>query len=100
MESTLVRFRDSAGVQWNVWEVGQRLAHAAAGVTTGEYPRLQTAGWLCFESERERRRLSMYPYKWFKLPSVELEELCRNATARPDVKTELQEMRRDARERR
>ena len=78
MES-LIQFRDNSGKHWQVWEVGERLLHANPGISTGEYPPVQAAGWLCFESNGERRRLSSYPYRWYKLSKDLLMQLCERA---------------------
>ena len=39
------------------------------------------SGWLAFESDRERRRLSPIPAGWEHVPESELERLCRRAAA-------------------
>ena len=79
MDASLIQFRDNSGRVWQVWEVGERLFHSNPGISTGEYPRVQPTGWLCFESTGERRRLSAYPYRWYKLPQDRLEQLCERA---------------------
>lgn len=76
MDASLIEFQDTTGTLWSVWEVGQRLAHTVPGARTGEFPPYPNAGWLCFESRKERRRLSYYPYRWWKLPQQRLEQLC------------------------
>jgi hypothetical protein len=42
-------------------------------------------GWLCFESESEKRRLTPIPPDWDKGSDEELAALCSRATARPQV---------------
>lgn len=76
---SLIHFRDNSGKLWQVWEVGERLLHANPGISTGEYPPVQAAGWLCFHTTGERRRLTSYPYRWYKLSKDLLAQLCERA---------------------
>lgn len=86
-------FLDSAGKRWEVWlvtpaaaerrKVDRRASTAAAGSRKGALERRRTAerrrstyrrsvtvateysnGWLCFESEGEKRRLAPVPLDW------------------------------------
>ena len=63
-------FVDAEGVSWTVWPVLPDLLHpkTAAEDYLGEYE----AGWLCFESTSERRRMPQYPDDWERRSDVEL----------------------------
>lgn len=75
------RFRDARGVEWRVCEVTPRqLARLPAHRRV--LPELR-AGWLCFESAREKRRLARYPADWSALDDAELAGLCARAAPAP-----------------
>jgi hypothetical protein len=89
-------FTDAAGDAWQVWDVvPQRVAAASeerqapepAGEPGGvrQRPGVLTPGleegWLCFESRREKRRLTPIPEGWHDAPPERLEALCRTARA-------------------
>ena len=78
-------FVDSDGVRWTVWPVVPEELHpkTAAEDYLGEYE----AGWLCFESAFERRRLPEYPEDWERLSDAELRALLTVATVVPKRKT-------------
>ncbi|MBA3969658.1 MAG: hypothetical protein H0X52_06115, partial [Gemmatimonadetes bacterium] len=42
-------------------------------------------GWLCFEAESEKRRLTPIPPEWDQGTDEDLAALCSRATARPQV---------------
>jgi len=67
--------RDGDGRSWRVWHVvpqSQVLRSAAAGMMEG---------WLCFESEGDKRRLVSPPADWERLPDRELVGMLGRATA-------------------
>ena len=68
-------FRDSSGTEWLVYDCAP-----AQGMERGFAPEMQ-AGWLCFQSATEKRRLVNYPKEWEKYSSKHLEMLLREATA-------------------
>ena len=96
-------FRDSAGTEWQTWDVVPRLAErrtaerrvsVAAGATVerrrsqerrvrpGGRPVLTSgldSGWLCFEATLQKRRLTPIPEDWQRCPVARLEEYCRQA---------------------
>lgn len=97
-------FKDSAGVDWDAWDVVPHLAERRVEdrrQTRQAIPfrdrrvadrrmvmsrRAATApglcgGWLCFESPAGKRRLSPIPEDWTRCPDAQLEEYCQ--TARP-----------------
>jgi hypothetical protein len=99
-------FTDSAGVQWQAWDIVPRLAERRAGdrrVATLSIERerrirherrLQqtertvlsqrlTGGWLCFEAALEKRRLVPIPDDWQRCEVVRLEEYLRAAVPAP-----------------
>ncbi|HKG92365.1 MAG TPA: hypothetical protein VKA84_10755 [Gemmatimonadaceae bacterium] len=77
----LREFRDSRGVSWKVWDVTPEAIHpvTAAEEFLAEY----RDGWLCFESEEDRRRLPLYPKGWSELTDEELEKLLTTAQPLP-----------------
>lgn len=94
------RFIDSSGVLWRVWDVvpttvDRRLAVRRIRVVKIFHPERRVhperrldmlrsrlyhppgePGWLCFESEHARRRLTPIPDGWAYLPDDALESLC------------------------
>ena len=83
-------FTDSAGLEWQVWEVlpsklgPETISHSLT------HAKLQAAyadGWLCFEAGDQKRRLAPIPSGWqFRDKSV-LEQLCAEATPVPARRT-------------
>jgi hypothetical protein len=67
----LREFRDSAGVQWRVWETTPQPGAV--------YDERLKAGWLTFESGNTRKRLAPIPSGWEEAPADRLELLCRAA---------------------
>ena len=108
-------FRDSAGTEWQTWDVVPRLAERRMGerrvrvsaapkverrrvsdrrVRVGRRPMLSSgldSGWLCFEAPVEKRRLSPIPSDWERCPTARLEEYCR--AARPATRIHLGSLR-------
>jgi hypothetical protein len=106
---TLRTFRDSAGLDWRVWEVhpqwterrsGERRAMSDSDGATPERrklpgrrwgspdsePRVRVRegyekGWLAFESPAGKRRLGPIPAEWEAATDAQLELLCRSADA-------------------
>jgi hypothetical protein len=96
-------FRDSAGTEWQTWDVVPRLAERRVSdrrsmmsaapivdrrrtterrVKSGQRPSLTSGlgcGWLCFEAPLEKRRLAPIPADWERCGTVRLEEYCREA---------------------
>lgn len=80
-------FTDSTGVEWRVWEVFP----SQAGENLSSYPLARSslngspfaAGWLCFESTIEKRRLAPIPAGWQSLERTTLEEFLARATPVP-----------------
>jgi hypothetical protein len=108
-------FTDSAGVEWQAWDIVPRLAERRARERrvareaiarerriVNERRLLQTeravlshglnGGWLCFEAAVEKRRLAPIPPDWQRCGVVRLEEYLRAAVRAPRL--------RDATERR
>lgn len=105
-------FRDSAGTEWQTWDVVPRLAERRSGerriavsvaparierrrlterrVRVGRRPMLSSgldSGWLCFEAPVEKRRLTPIPLDWERCPTARLEEYCRSA--KPAMRLQL-----------
>ena len=80
------QFTDANGTNWRVWDVWPSTRPGAAGTTrsesyAGAFPAMSFGeGWLCFECEREKRRLSPIPPEWETCEECVLEELCRKAS--------------------
>jgi hypothetical protein len=95
-------FKDSAGVEWDAWDVVPQLAERRVAdrrqtrqrVPFADRRRLDrrvvmsrraamapglTEGWLCFEGASEKRRLSPIPPDWTRCADDQLEEYCRKA---------------------
>lgn len=80
------QFTDANGTTWRVWDVWPSIRPGAAGTTrsesyAGAFPAMSFGdGWLCFECDREKRRLSPIPPEWETCEECVLEELCRQAS--------------------
>jgi len=61
-------FVDSMGIEWRVWEVIPSRAAMETSPRTQSRTSLSATpyanGWLCFESESEKRRLAPIPAGW------------------------------------
>lgn len=68
-------FRDSSGALWRTWDTRP---NTAANVRTRF-----ADGWVCFESERERRRLEPIPDGWTEATEDELWEWLARAEPAP-----------------
>lgn len=69
-------FRDAAGTEWTVFEVRRGNDES----NWAYLPRGFRSGWLCFESDHGKRRLSPVPDGWKSLDTPELEVMLRRAT--------------------
>lgn len=93
------KYEDSAGREWNVWEVPPRFSPLRSPLERRQSARtpaierrllpvrrLTTAppewiyGWLCFQSGADKRRLCPLPPDWENESSDELEEYRQRAT--------------------
>lgn len=72
-------FRDSRGHGWRVWNVVPQYENRSEDLLT---PGL-AGGWLCFENDSEKRRLSPIPEAWDRAEPDELERYCSQATPVP-----------------
>ena len=74
-------FVDLNGVKWRVWPVTPSSIQpkTAAEDYLGDYE----DGWLCFESNTERRRLAKYPRNWDTLSDNGLLQLLKAAATVP-----------------
>jgi hypothetical protein len=67
--------RDTDGKSWRVWHVvpqSQVLKSASPSMA---------GGWLCFESEGDKRRLAGPPAQWEQMGDAELLEMLARASA-------------------
>lgn len=101
-------FRDSQGMAWQAWDVVPQLADRRAvdrrqsrgradverrgllerRVIVGRRPPLtngMNGGWLCFEADAEKRRLTPIPLDWAECDERALEAYCRAARSAPRV---------------
>lgn len=96
-------FIDSNGTEWQTWDVVPTLAErrladrrvsesvkaelerrriAERRVLAGTRPTLAGAmngGWLCFDAQVEKRRLTPIPPDWMQCPEDQLEQYCARA---------------------
>ena len=63
------QIRDAAGVEWMVYEVNPNVGEWGS---IKKLPEGYRSGWLCFESSKEKRRLTPLPPEWEKLTLDEL----------------------------
>ncbi|HEY0997226.1 MAG TPA: hypothetical protein VGD77_14620 [Gemmatimonadaceae bacterium] len=73
------RFQDARGVTWDAFAVHP----AQEGSGRAQLPEPYRAGWLVFDSEREKRRLSPVPPEWHLAGEEELRTLCGRAEIVP-----------------
>ena len=77
-------FKDTTGVEWRVWEVVPSRAAIATSPVAQSRTSLSTTpyanGWLCFESEVEKRRLAPIPDGWELQGPNEIAQLLQQAT--------------------
>jgi hypothetical protein len=66
-------FQDSSGIEWLVYDCTPR-----PDIKRG-FARDYQAGWLCFQSATEKRRLVKYPLDWESYSVAQLEDLCEAA---------------------
>jgi hypothetical protein len=69
-------FADSNGIEWTVYEVRKQ------GDTAGRWsylPEQFGGGWLCFESDVSKRRLTPIPNRWRDFSDRELQGLVTQA---------------------
>lgn len=102
-------FRDTAGTEWQVWDIvpqlrerrahdsterrvldvaisfpnrrrdARRLTETRRSILRGTYAR----GWLCFEGEVQKRRLSPIPTDWITCDDTRLEDYLQRAERVP-----------------
>jgi hypothetical protein len=72
----MLNFTDSAGTEWTVFEVRQQ---GNEEDNWAYLPRGFRSGWLCFESDGGKRRLSPVPDGWKASNPAELEKMLRRA---------------------
>lgn len=110
-------FRDSAGTEWQVWDIvphlrerranesterrvldvaipfpnrrrdSRRLTETRRNILRGTYAR----GWLCFEGPQEKRRLTPIPSDWTSCTDGCLERYLRGAERVPVSRAYLEE---------
>jgi hypothetical protein len=73
------RFEDAQGVSWDAFAVHP----AQEGGGRAQLPEPYRGGWLVFESEREKRRLSPVPTDWHLAGEEQLRALCARAEVVP-----------------
>lgn len=74
----LREFTDDDGVTWRVWDVNPAV-HERLQPRTRKVNIRVPEGWLCFESPRERRRLTPVPDQWDALDEHALRQMCSEA---------------------
>jgi hypothetical protein len=79
-DDMLREFTDDDGTTWRVWDVNPSL-HDRLSPTAQKISLRVPSGWLCFECERERRRLHPIPEQWETIDTAILKRMC--AAAEP-----------------
>ena len=74
----LREFTDDDGLAWRVWDVTPSL-HDRLSPSAQQIAVRVPGGWLCFESSRERRRLTPIPDRWDTLDENALKQICAEA---------------------
>jgi hypothetical protein len=74
----LREFTDDDGLTWRVWDVTPSL-HDRLSPSAQQISLRVPSGWLCFESARERRRLTPIPENWDTLDEGALKKMCAEA---------------------
>jgi hypothetical protein len=78
IQSSMRNFTDASGIDWTVFEVRRQ---GNEEDNWAYLPRGFRAGWLCFESDAGKRRLSPVPDGWRSFEGKDLERLLRRAAA-------------------
>jgi len=104
-------FVDSTGTEWQVWDIVPRLSERRSGEDSDRRHELKPIrfadrreedrrltqtrravlrgtyayGWLCFDSAREKRRLSPIPYDWTTCSEDKLELYARRGEPADDA---------------
>ncbi|HEX8394817.1 MAG TPA: hypothetical protein VF665_20900 [Longimicrobium sp.] len=73
-------FRDARNREWRVWDVQPDNTQDQRIRSLGHLPVDMAGGWLCFETEGEKRRLSPVPDGWDVDDVEALSRLCRLAS--------------------
>jgi hypothetical protein len=101
----LLEFEDSQGRRWMAWEVRPPRVHspvrspvdrrtlqeakahpdrrATADRRTRPFHPALAYGWICFQSDAEKRRLAPPPEGWERCSDEELERLCGQGSPTP-----------------
>lgn len=89
-------FFDSSGTEWTVFEVRRQAAGPRGD--SGEWSYLPSgfsSGWLCFETETAKKRLTKFPDRWREFSDEELENLLHDAAPAPRPSGRLSDDLRD-----
>jgi hypothetical protein len=79
---------DSTGTQWAVFEVERENTSADRW---SHLPSEFANGWLCFESDFSKRRLTPVPLRWSEFSDAELQRLVVQAHPVRRIRSELPE---------
>jgi hypothetical protein len=71
-------FADSTGIEWTVYEVKRQ---GAVADRWSYLPEEFGDGWLCFESDLSKRRLTPIPARWREFSDGELERILEQASS-------------------
>jgi hypothetical protein len=87
----LREFTDPTGIRWRVWDINPVLHARSKRMGKRSSFTNVPVGWLCFECDEERRRLTPIPDDWSDCDATVLAALCRRADpvprAQPDLDT-------------
>jgi hypothetical protein len=72
-------YSDPEGREWRVWDVVPRREADPGSRSRNYLPAEMAEGWLCFEADDQKRRLTPFPAGWEDLDDATIDGLCRNA---------------------
>ncbi|HJQ20677.1 MAG TPA: hypothetical protein VJ867_10035 [Gemmatimonadaceae bacterium] len=82
----LREFTDREGTRWRVYDVNPTVVSSELGVASEQRDRVtafpskaHADGWLCFESDQEKRRLTPIPPEWEICDPALLDTFCQRA---------------------
>ena len=72
-------FKDDGGTEWRVWSIVPQENAGPDDRSLRHLPDVMREGWLCFESDAEKRRLAPPPRDWEARSDDELAAMCSSA---------------------
>lgn len=72
-------FSDPEGREWRVWDVVPSRESDLESRSRNYLPAEMAEGWLCFEADDQKRRLTPFPAGWEELDDATMDALRRSA---------------------